>query len=401
MVDWISNFVNPLIGALPSIIQAVILLLIALLAAGIARRIVRGIIRRAMKKKEQTEVIGEENEKSMGDLLGNVVYAVVFLLFLPGALDKLGLSNVSQPIASMATTFLNFLPNIIAALIVILFGAFLAKLVKQILTAFLKKTKLDEWQSRCGVESKPGAGFSDIIATVVYALILIVFVIAGLQILNITAISEPATAMVNQVFNIVPSLFAAVILVAVGAFIARLTSSVLLTFLSGTGMDAYAKGILPKSNGKESEVSLSKTIAAIVRIVIDIFFLVTALNLLGIEVLSNIGTAVIAYMPKLLAAALVLAGAWILAAWTEKAIVKASPNAGRFGHAVNTMIMIIAVFMILSQLGIAPVIVNTLFLILAVGVAAALAIAFGIGGKDWAKDILEKTTKDIEDQVNK
>ena len=299
----------------------------------------------------------------------------------------------------MATTFLNFLPNIIAACIIIIFGVFLSKLVKQILLRILRKTKIDSWQERCGIESKPGAGFSDIIANVIYAIILIIFVVAGLQILNITAISQPATSMVNQIFNIIPSLFVAIILIAVGAFIARLTANVLGTVLAGTGMDAYVRGALPNKNGKPSDVAASKIICDIVRVVINIFFIVTALKLLNIQVLSDIGTAIIGYMPQVLAAVLVLIAAWLLATWAEKEIVKASPNAKNFAHAVNIFIIVIAAFMILSQLGIAPKIVNTLFLALAIAFAAAMAIAFGVGGRDWAKRILEKQTKNVEDQL--
>jgi small-conductance mechanosensitive channel len=401
MADWASNFINPLIGGLPIVIQALILLLLALIAASVARAVVKKIMNSvlARRTKNDEELVTKKDTADLSNLVGNIVYAIVFLLFLPGALDKLGLTNVSQPLATMATTFLNFLPNIIAACIIIIFGVFLSKLVKQILLRILRKTKIDSWQERCGIESKPGAGFSDIIANVIYAIILIIFVVAGLQILNITAISQPATSMVNQIFNIIPSLFVAIILIAVGAFIARLTANVLGTVLAGTGMDAYVRGALPNKNGKPSDVAASKIICDIVRVVINIFFIVTALKLLNIQVLSDIGTAIIGYMPQVLAAVLVLIAAWLLATWAEKEIVKASPNAKNFAHAVNIFIIVIAAFMILSQLGIAPKIVNTLFLALAIAFAAAMAIAFGVGGRDWAKRILEKQTKNVEDQL--
>lgn len=403
MADWASNFINPLIGGLPIVIQALILLLVALIAASIARAVIKKILNGILSKrngKSDDELIAAKDTSDLANLVGNIVYAIVFLLFLPGALDKLGLTNVSQPLATMATTFLNFLPNIIAACILIVFGVFLSKLVKQILLRALRKTKIDSWQQRCGIESKPGAGFSDIIANVIYAIILIIFVVAGLQVLNITAISDPATAMVNQVFAIIPSLFVAIILVAVGAFIARLTGNVLETVLAGTGMDNYIRGALPQKDGKKSEAAASKIISMIVRVVINIFFIVTALKLLNIEVLSDIGTAVIGYMPKVLAAVLVLVAAWLLASWAEKAIVKVAPKAAGFAHATNIFIIVIAIFMILSQLGIAPKIVDTLFLALAVGFAAAMAIAFGVGGRDWAKRILEKQTKQVEEQFD-
>lgn len=395
-----NTFINSLINALPAVIQAILLLIIAFIAASIARSIFNGIMKKVLSKKNADD----PNSKSTAEIsstLGNIIYAIVFLLFLPGALDKLGLSNVSKPIATMATTFLNFLPNIIASVIVVMFGVFLSRLVKQILNTVLKKTKLDTWQNKCGIESKPGAAFSDIIANIVYAVILIIFVVAGLQILHISAISDPASSMVEQIFNVIPRLFVAIILVAVGAFIARLTASVLETILSGTGMDEYIRAAFPKKDGESCDVAASKIIATLVRVIINIFFVVSALSLLKIDVLTEIGTKVIAYMPQILAAALVLIAAWLLASWAEKGIVKIAPNAAGFAHAINISIIVIAAFMILSQLGIAPKIVNTLFIVLAIGFAAAMAIAFGIGGRDWAKKVLDDISKNIHDQFDK
>lgn len=395
-----SNFINSVINGIPAVVQAIILLLIAMLVASIARSIFNKIMKKVFPGKAGNSQTDDKGVGNIWATLGNIVYAIVFLLFLPGALDKLGLSNVSQPISTMATTFLNFLPNIIAAVIIVMFGAFLAKLVKQILLAALKKTKLDSWQGKCGIDSKPGAGFSDIIADIVYAVIMIIFVVAGLQVLNITAISDPATSMVNQIFAVIPRLFVAIVLIAVGAFIARLTASVLETILSGTGMDDYVKAAFPKKDGTSSDVVASKIISAVVRVVINIFFIVSALSLLKIDVLTDIGSAVIGYMPQILAAALVLIAAWLLATWAEKGILKIAPKAAGFARSVNIAIIVIAAFMILSQLGIAPKIVNTLFTILAIGFAAAMAIAFGIGGKDWAKKTLEDFSKSIHDQFD-
>lgn len=384
-------------GGLPAVVQAVLLLIIAFIVAGIARNISKKIIRGIFRKRQLEE--GNKNVTEMVTTLGNVVYAIVFLLFLPGALDRLGLDNVSKPISAMATTFLNFLPNIIAAVIVMMFGGFLARLVKQLLLVLLKKTRLDALQEKCGIAHKENAGFSDIIANIVYALLVIIFVVAGLQILKISAISDPAMEMVNQIFAVMPRIFVAIVLVAVGAFIARLTASVLETVLAGTGMDEYVRGALPNKNGVSGDVAASRIIAVIVKVVINIFFIVAAINLLHIDVLTKIGTSVIAYMPQLLAAVLVLTAAWLLASWVEKGIIRLAPNAAAFAHTVHIAIIVIAAFMILSQLGIAPYIVNTLFTVLAVGFAAAMAIAFGIGGRDWAKNVLENFSKNIHDQM--
>lgn len=383
-------------GSIPTEIQAIIWLLIAWLVAAIARSLVKKLAGRFLVKK--TEEDGDRKKEAEGtvSLFGNLAFAVVFFLFLPGALDKLGMSSVSAPIASMASEFLNFLPNIVAACIVLAFGVFLAKLVLQLLTRVLKKTKIDALQEKCGIRPGEGNGFSDILAKIAYAIVLIVFVVASLQILNISAISAPAVDMVSQVFSFIPKLFAAIIVVAFGAFLAGLVEKLLRTILGGTGLDQYTASVLPQKNGKQTA---SGIIAVIAKVVINIIFIVAGVKILDIEVLTNVGSAIIGYMPQVLAAAVIFIIAWIAAPLAEKAILKANAKAGGFAVAAKAGVYVLAGFIVLSQLGIAPHIINILFVILAGAVGIAFAISFGIGGQEWAKQTMSELSRQTRQQL--
>ena len=394
-MDW-TGFIN----GFPTVIQAVILLIVAWIAASICRSIVTKILQRVFAgKAEKMPEETKNNYQNTTKLLGNLVFAIVFFLFLPGALEKLGLSSVTAPITSMATEFLNFLPNIIAAAILIAFGVFLAKLAAQILGGLLKKTKLDSLQEKCGVTPKAGNGFSDIIAKIVYALVLIVFVVAAVQVLNIPAISDPATQMVSQIFNYIPLLFAGIILIAFGVFLANLVGKLVESILAGTGMDKFSRETYQKNNADAAPAS--KVVGDIVKVVIDIIFFVAGIRVLGIEVLTNVGNAIIGYMPAVLAAVLVLLAAWAAASWAERSIVKTYPNAQGLGIAAKTGIMVIAGFMAISQLGISKTIIDTLFMWICIAGAAAFAISFGIGGRDWAGKKLDDISKSTKEQLDK
>jgi len=398
-MDWATNFANPLIGGLPPVIQAIIILLIAWIVAAALRAALKKHLRWAFGKRVERVGGSTTAYDESVNILGNIVFAIVFILFLPGAFDLLGMTSISQPLASTAAIFFNFLPNIIAAIIVIAFGAFLAKLVEQLCNRGLKKTKLDSLQEKCGVHAKEGSGFSDIIAKIVYALILVVFVVAGIQILNISAISDPATSMVSQIFNIIPALFVAIILVAFGIFLANIVGNLLETVLLGTGFDQWARGFMPHKDGAEPTLSISHVINIVVKIVIDIIFVVAAIQIVNIQVLTDVGMAIIGYLPAILAAVLVLAIAWVCAEAASKAILKSNPKAAGVAFASKCGIIVIAVFMALSQLGVAPEIVNTLFLIAAGAIGVAFAISFGIGGRDFAQRTLENVSKNAEGQL--
>lgn len=119
-----------------------------------------------------------------------------------------------------------------------------------------------------------------------------------------------------------------------------------------------------------------------------VFFIVESFSVLHLSVLTNIGNAMISYMPYVLASALILLICYVCDGLTGKALSKGN-------HTVLAMISRIAIytvgiFMILSELHIAKEIVNTAFILIIAALAAAFAISFGIGGRDFAGKALKK-----------
>ena len=88
----------------------------------------------------------------------------------------------------------------------------------------------------------------------------------------------------------------------------------------------------------------------------------------------------------------------------EAIIVKANPKAANLAKIVKVGVFTLAGFMILSQLEIASTIVNTAFIVTISAIAISFALAFGLGGKDFAKKTLDKVDEKIEtkkDEENK
>ena len=403
-------------GGVSSAIQAALLLIVGLVAAAIARFVIKKIVLRVIDsraKKAGGNAPAEsdsdtkknindglaQNRTQIASIIGNLVFAIVFLLFLPGALDKLGVDSVASPISGMARKFVEFIPRIVAAIIIVVFGYFLSKLVRDILKMVLQKTKLDNLHGKLGIKPTKGYTFSGIISNIVFALMMIVFVIAALQALQLHSISDPASEMLGKVFTYLPLILAAAIVIIIGIFIANLVSGLLENVLAGTGIDEKTKGMFPKSktNG-EPVIVVSKLCGIIVKVVINIFFVVAGLRILNIEVLSNIGTTIIAYLPNILAAAIVAIIAWIVADKIYKAILKTNPKGEGLAKGIKYLIYIIAAFMIVSQLHIATNIVHILFFALVIGAAAAFAIAFGVGGRGWAAKKLEEFDSAVKEQ---
>ena len=122
-----------------------------------------------------------------------------------------------------------------------------------------------------------------------------------------------------------------------------------------------------------------------------------AVNVLNLEVLQFVGEAIIAYLPLAISAVIILGLALFAASWAENLILKRFSDSKLLAWAARAAILVLAVFMILNQLGIATSIVNSAFIIILGAIAVAFAIAFGIGGRGFAENLL----RELENKRNK
>lgn len=391
----ILNFFNSLLAQLPSVIYAILLLIVAFVAASIVKSLVKKLLK-AVKADGWLSKLGlkDTTTESPVDFVAKLAYFITFLLFLPAVLDKLGMQSVSAPITNMVNAFLGFVPKLVAAVIIIAVGVFVAKIVKELLVPVLKAVKVDALQEKAGIDAEEKTSFSAIIANVVYGIIILVVITAALDQLGIAAISAPANAVVAKVFEMIPNVLGAIIVIAIGVFIAKLVASLLESLLAGVGADT----LLEKVTGESKKLSLSKVISVAVKYVLVIVFIVQGINILNLPILTNIGAAIISYMPAVLSAVIIVAIGMFAAGAAEGAIVKKNPEAKAMGLAVKVVIYVVTVFICLSQLGVAKTIVETTFILIIAALCVAFAIAFGVGGRKFAADNLEKLEKKLEEK---
>lgn len=385
-MDFLRSITNPLV--------AVLLLVVAFIAANIAKKLIVKLLNAINAEKLLGKLGAKEAvAKSVVTFISKLVYFVVFLLFLPSVLDRLGMDSVSAPITSLVNRFLAFIPNLIAAGVIIAVGLFIAGLVKDLLASFLKAVKIDALQAKAGIKASENTAFSSIIANVIYGVIVLVVVTTGLDQLEIPAISKPANNIVASIFAIIPSVLAAIVIIAAGVFIAKLVAKLLEGLLAGVGTDS----LLEKITGSKKKLSLSKVISEVVKYVLVIIFLVQGINVLNLPVLTNIGAAVLSYLPAVLTAVIILAIGMFAANTAEAAIVKKFPNAKGGALIAKVIIYVFVGFVCLSQLGVAINIVEDTFVLIVAAVCVAFAIAFGVGGRTFAANMLAKLEKKMDD----
>ncbi len=398
-MEALKNFGNTIMNAVPDVLFALLLLIVAFVAASIVKSLVIKLLSIQKVGQLLNKVkIKPASVESARNFIAKLAYFVTFLLFLPGVLDKLGMQSVSAPITGLANDFLSFIPKLVAAGVILAIGIFIANIAKELLLPIVKATKIDKLQEKTGIKADEKTSFSNILVNVLYGFVLLIVITSALDQLGIAAISQPTNAIVNTIFALIPNILGAIVIIAVGVFISNLVANLLESLLAGIGADTLIEKI---TGTPAKKVVLSKAISAVVKYVMVIIFLVQGVNVLGMPVLTTIGEAVIGYIPAIISVVLILALGVFAGNTAESVLAKKFPDAKAGAFAAKIVIYVVTVFLCLSQLGIATAIVESTFVLIIAAVCIAFAIAFGVGGRNFAANTLEKIEKKIDSDENK
>ncbi len=195
----------------------------------------------------------------------------------------------------------------------------------------------------------------------------------------------------------VPKFIAMVIIFAGGIFFAWVMKALLLRALNAANFDSWADkvgitAIIRKGDiwAKPSDLS-----GRILYWFIVIIFLMIGLNALQIQTIDKLVSQFFLYLPRFFSALLIFIIGYVIAGFVSRAVLIAAVNSGYhyakvIAEAVRLMLIILILAMVLEQLSVAPSIVVAAFSIMFGGVVIALAIAFGAGGIDAARKLIEK-----------
>jgi hypothetical protein len=197
----------------------------------------------------------------------------------------------------------------------------------------------------------------------------------------------------DNLIGFLPRLIGFLIILAIGYIIARVVKGLVTKLLEGIGTDrAMHTGSTGEYvNRVAPGFKPSSTVGTIAFWFVFLGALTVAVSQLGIEALDNFVAAVGAYLPNVVAAVLIFVVAVALSGTVGTLISRTmgdTPTGKVLGSVVPVLIMAIGTFMVLDQLEIAPVIVTITYAALLGGVFLAMALAFGLGGREVAGRLL-------------
>jgi hypothetical protein len=397
----LNSFLVLVFEYLPSLIAAALILL----AAWILAVVVRFLLVRALTLTKLDERLGDLSEKKgakvqVSQSIASATYWLIILLFLPAVLGVLKLSGLLEPVRGMIDKILGFLPNIFVAVLIVLVGWFFARIIQRVVASLLAAVGVDTFSERIGFAPVLGKQkLSSVLGLLVYILILIPVFIAALNALNLVMITQPASNMLSIILAAVPSIFAALLLLAVAYLIGRWLTELIGNLLAGAGFDHMLMkiGVSEKLVGEKR--SPSSIIGTIILVIIMLLAAIEALNLLGFNTLGQLLSVFIVLIGHVVLGLIIFAVGYYLAGLAARAISSTGRSqSGLLATIARVSVILLAGAMALSEMGLATEIITIAFGLLLGAVAVAAAIAFGIGGKEFASRKIQEWNDSIESE---
>ncbi|MBO9624567.1 MAG: mechanosensitive ion channel [Sphingomonas sp.] len=329
---------------------------------------------------------GTESGATVGHSLGRIVSLLIWLLGLLAVLQVFDLGGVMGPVQTLLNNIMAFIPNLIGAGLIFFIGLMVARIVRDIVVTALQTVDFDKWVNRGGVQTVTGnTTLSRTIGTIVYVLIVVPVAIAALEALDIATISGPASNMLQLIFGAIPRILGAAVLLGIGYLISVFVAQILKEVLPGLGVDRSLESVEVLPSG----TTATGVLVRVVQIAIILFFAIAATRLLGFPELTAILDQVLALGGHVIFGAVVVLFGFLVARLLEK-LISGTGEAPLAATIVKWAAIVLFTFMGLQFMGVGEEIVQIAFAALVVGGAVAGALAFGLGGREWAKRKLEQ-----------
>ncbi|MBT9613624.1 MAG: hypothetical protein IV108_10215 [Burkholderiales bacterium] len=204
-------------------------------------------------------------------------------------------------------------------------------------------------------------------------------------------------AVISQITDFLPKLLAALVLLFLGWLIAKAVRSGVRRLLAMAHFDRLAEkaGIEEFLKHGEMQVTLGGIISEVSYWLVLLIVLVTVSSGLGLTAVANLFNRVALYLPNIIVAVFIIIFGTLLARFINRLVFAWLRNLGIDGAlTISTVaeysVQIFAVFVALEQLAIGTQLLTTAFAILFGAICLALALAFGLGGREWAAGVIQK-----------
>ena len=378
-MEYLNNFINRISESLGAQMTGIVGALLTLIIGFIVAKLIKSVTKKAFRRLDDR--FSSKNEIS--EILSKLVYYVILIFVLILALDMLGFGDALEPLKGMWSEFVNVVPNLIGAGIIGYAGYMLASIMSQGIS--LVAERVEKWVESKGV--KDTLNIAGIIKQLVFIFVFVPILIVSLQTLNMTVISDPATEMLNSFMGAIPKIIAAGVIFGVFYVAARLISSVVKEFLINLGADNYSDRMgLTSILGDKTK--LSSAVSSLIFFFIMFAGIISGLEKIELTDLTSLLSELLSLSAKIIFGLIIV----LFGNFISKAASSALTGANSQGLASIARFAILGLFLAmgLRAMGIADDIVNLAFALTLGAIAVAVALSFGLGGREAAGEQMKK-----------
>lgn len=387
MPEYFKNFIDSINESLPGVLGAVIVLVAGWLFALLVRKIVHGL----MKRTEWDERLLGNTIVDTNKFIANFVYYILLFIILIIVLELLGVSYVLDPIKGMYEGFIAFIPKIIISIITFFVGYVVAKFVSNLVK--MAGSVIDRLANKIGFNETEKLVY--FIQQIVFFIILIPIAIQALNALDLDAITTPANNVLHVMLDSVPNIIGAILIITVFALGGGFITSFVKDLLANVGIDKLIDKLQLKT--VLGEQKLSAIVSSILYFFIVFFGVISGVEMLGLDRLAEVLHTILNLSGNVLFGLIILVMGNFLSSVIYKSMNASENNAFVAGIA---RVAIVGLFLAIAlrTMGIANSIVELAFGLTLGAIAVAVALSYGLGGREAAGKHMEQILKKFQNK---
>ncbi len=221
-----------------------------------------------------------------------------------------------------------------------------------------------------------------------------------------TAVNGALTNFIQASLAFLPKLIASFLLFVFGVIISNWLKSLTVKSFHWLKLDLFTKDKKVKKFLKEAEIGhkIEEVIGSLVKWIAILIFFIASLNILGLTTISTLLFGLVAYLPNVISAIVVLALGVLLAGFMESLVKGALASidlktSRLMGKITSYVVVVIAFLVAISELNIAQSFINILFIGFVATLSLGLGLAIGLGGKDLVSQILNDWYRDLKQDL--
>lgn len=411
----IQRLVDTIAQALPRLGKAALIVLVAYIAGRVLSTVVTAALDRAGVDRRFAQLTDTGAARTQGapfsHTTGKVVFWLLVFFGLAGAFEALEIEPIAAPLRNAIDHIVGLAPRIGVAALLVLAGYVIGRIVRTVVRNLLQSVGFDGLVAKLQLDKLTGkTSPSDVIGLVLFVFIMFQASVAGMNELGLETLSVPLTAMMTRFWSLMPALGVSVLIVFIGVVVGRLLRKVVVAALKNIGFDRLMARLgfdkLPDRPDHLDEYS--EIVGLAVHVGIILLAVAQALDNMQLDTWSGYVNALLTYMVKNVAVAMIVVGIGFAIGNYVRDVIRSRRETGPndetrawLAEFARYAVLVFACTMAVRQLDVAEDFVLITFGLLFGALCLAAALAFGLGGREVAGDIVKRRYEAARIAANK